>query len=108
LDLGGLDARQGGLSPPGSQGRRSPRARRRHRRRRGRLGPVGREGSVRVAGEVEEGRANSIAGLVSCEWGEAARRRRGVLGGPEDTPVSNHGQVNARQGEISARQEWLP
>jgi hypothetical protein len=38
-----------------------------------------------------------------CEnGGEAVKRRRGVLGGPGDTPVSNHGQVNARQGKIKA------
>jgi hypothetical protein len=99
LDLGGLDARQGFLSPRGSEGRRSPWARRQHHRRRGRLGLLGREGSVRVAREVGEGRANSMAWSVLCEQGWAARRQRGVLGGLEDTPVSNRGQVNARQGK---------
>jgi hypothetical protein len=49
-----------------------------------------------------------MVGSVLCERGKAARRGRGVLGGPEDTPVSNHGQVNARQGEIRAGLERLP
>jgi hypothetical protein len=40
--------------------------------------------------------------------GEEARRRKGVLGGPEDTLVSNSGQVNARQGEVRVGLERLP
>jgi hypothetical protein len=60
---------RGFLSLSGSQGRCSPRARRRHRRRRGRLGLLGHDGSVRVAGKVGEGRANSMAGSVLCERG---------------------------------------
>jgi hypothetical protein len=47
-------------------------------------------------------------GRFRVNGGEAARRRRGVLGGPEDTPVSYRGQVNARQGEIRAGLERLP
>jgi hypothetical protein len=38
-------------------------------------------------------------GQFCVNEGEAARRRRAVLGGPKDTPVSNRGQVNARQGK---------
>jgi hypothetical protein len=77
------------LSPPGSQGRRSPWARRCHRRRRGRLGLLGREGSVRVAGKVGEGRANSMAGSVLCERGrggqtvEGSSRRAGGYSGEQ-------------------------
>jgi hypothetical protein len=40
--------------------------------------------------------------------GEAARRWRGVLGGPGDTPVSNCGHVNVRQGKTRAGPERLP
>jgi hypothetical protein len=40
--------------------------------------------------------------------GEAARPRRGVLSRPRDTPVSNHGQVNVRQGKIRTGLERLP
>jgi hypothetical protein len=31
--------------------------------------PLGREGSVQVAGEVGKGRANSMVRSVLCEWG---------------------------------------
>jgi hypothetical protein len=39
---------------------------------------------------------------------EAAERRRGVLGGPGNSPASNRGQVNARQGKIRAGLGRLP
>jgi hypothetical protein len=106
--LGGLDAHQGVLSPLRSQGRRSPRARRRHRRRRSRLGLLGREGSVWVAGEVGEGRANSMAGSVLCERGsggqtaEGSSRRAGGYSGEQ----SRAGKCET--GEIRARLEQLP
>jgi hypothetical protein len=53
-------------------------------------------GFSRVAGEVGEGRANFMAGRFCVNGGEAAKRRRGVLGKPEDTPMSNRGRVNVR------------
>jgi hypothetical protein len=39
---------------------------------------------------------------------EATGRRRGVLGGLGNTPESNRGQVNVRQGKIRAEIGWLP
>jgi hypothetical protein len=39
---------------------------------------------------------------------EATGRWRGVLGGPGNTPASNRGQVNARQGKIRAGLGRLP
>jgi hypothetical protein len=39
---------------------------------------------------------------------EATRRRRGVLGGPGNTPASNRGQVNARQGKVRVGLGRLP
>jgi hypothetical protein len=68
LGLSGQDARQGTLSPPGSQGHRSPQARWHRRRRRGRLGFLGRERSVRVAREVGEDLMNTMAGSGLGEW----------------------------------------
>jgi hypothetical protein len=70
--------------------------------------PLGRQRSVQVAREVGEGRTNSMAGRFCVNGSEAARRWKGVLGGPRDTPVSNCGQVNARQGEIRVGLEQLP
>jgi hypothetical protein len=39
---------------------------------------------------------------------EAIGLRRGVLGGPGNTPASNRGQVNARKGKIRAGLGRLP
>jgi hypothetical protein len=60
---------RGFLSLSRSQGWRSLWTRRRHRRRRGRLGPLGREGSVQVAGEFGKGCVNSMAVSVLSERG---------------------------------------
>jgi hypothetical protein len=47
-------------------------------------------------------------GRFCVNGGEVAKRRRGVLGMPKDTPMSNHRQVNARQGKIRSGLERLP
>jgi hypothetical protein len=61
-----------------------------------------------MAREVGDDLTSDMARSGCMNGAEAARRRRGVLGGPGNTPASNRARLRAYQEKIGAGLDQLP